>query len=108
MDQQSPLGEINVCLTLLCGLPGAGKTSLAESLKLEETGWDVAPTSDMSEASVDKSCTKALRVRGQVTILHLCYDNIIPRQLAMDMRQDSSCSTELCQQNVWINQISLS
>ena len=68
------LGESKICLAALCGLPGAGKTSLAESL--------MGPCYNLHEGRPE------LR---DPTVLHLCYDEVIPRHLQIEMiREDDA------------------
>ncbi|XP_038071333.1 L-seryl-tRNA(Sec) kinase-like [Patiria miniata] len=74
--------EPKACLVLLCGLPGAGKTSLAVALMKKKSIGHHHLAKNSSLASVDEC--------PGVAACHLCYDDVIPRQLEMQMEGGES------------------
>jgi len=72
LEDKSCLIQIDmssICLLLFCGLPGAGKTSFARSIRtiLHKQG-----ANDIPDAEASSSGT------GQWQCLHVSYDEILP------------------------------
>ena len=81
----------NICLHLLCGLPGSGKTTYAHIIrhslhKLLPVASIVAQTDQKpDDGAASELAAASPRVCGQFHCLHVCYDELLPSSVERSM-----------------------
>ncbi len=85
-----------ICVIILCGIPGTGKTSLARKLVSPFEVGDQTFDSCQTQKNNVSASVKALVLKPPSVVHHVCYDYFIPSNVEQKLITETASVSSHC------------